>query len=319
MLSTLLGDDESVAPLKRLIAEKTEGNPLFMEEIYRALIEEGVLVRDGTLRITQPLNALKIPATVQAILAARIDRLPAEQKDLLETVAVIGKDFRLGLVGKVAARPQDELEHTLAQLQLAEFIYEQPATGDIEYTFKHPLTHEAAYNSVLIERRKALHERIAQGIEELDAKSLDDHLAELAHHYERSGNRTKAVDYLTRAGSQIAQRSAWPEAMQHFERALAILKEMPASRSRDLTRTATSVGNRRQRVLVRWRGLGGRRQSIGSRCRAGVAPEDASQKAYALVWLATIMSHRLSCDERQRSCMICMNSPDRSETSNLGF
>jgi predicted ATPase len=132
MLSTLLGNDESVAPLKRLIAEKSEGNPLFMEEIYQALIEEGVLVRNGAVKITRPLNALKIPTTVQAILATRIDRLPPEQKDLLETVAVIGKDFRLGLVGKVVARPQEELEETLAQLQLGEFIYEQPAAGDIE-------------------------------------------------------------------------------------------------------------------------------------------------------------------------------------------
>jgi len=162
MLSTLLGNDEGVAPLKRLIAEKTEGDPLFMEEIYQALIEEGVLVRNGAVRITRPLNALKIPTTVQAILAARIDRLPSEQKDLLETVAVIGKDFRLPIVSKVVARPQEELEETLAQLQLAEFIYERPAAGDMEYRFKHQLTREAAYNSVLVERRKALHERVAQ-------------------------------------------------------------------------------------------------------------------------------------------------------------
>src|SRR5262249_34027913 len=152
-------------------------------------------------------------------------------KDLLETVAVIGKDFRLGLVGKVVAGPHEELEQTLAQLQLSEFIYEQPAAGDIAYMFKHPLTHEVAYNSVLIERRKELHERVAQAIEELAANSLDDHLVDLAHHYGRSSNRTKAVDYLTRAGSQIAQRSAG--AMQHFEKALEILKEMPGGRSRD--------------------------------------------------------------------------------------
>jgi tetratricopeptide (TPR) repeat protein len=233
MMSTLLGDAESVAPLKRLMAEKAEGNPLFMEEIYQALIEEGALVRNGAVKITRPLNALKIPTTVQAILTARIDRLPARQKDLLETVAVIGKDFRLGLVGKVVARPNEELEPTLAQLQLAEFIYEQPAAGDIAYRFKHQLTREAAYNSVLVERRKALHERVAQAIEELAANTLDDHLADLAYHYERSGNRTKAVDYLTRAGIQIAQRSAFSEAMQHFGRALDILKEMPAGRSRD--------------------------------------------------------------------------------------
>ena len=114
MLNALLGSDEGVAPLKRFIAEKSEGNPLFMEEIYQALIEEGVLMRNCAVKITRPLSALKISATVQAILAARIDRLPPEQKELLETVAVIGKDFRLGLVGKMVARPREGLERTPA-------------------------------------------------------------------------------------------------------------------------------------------------------------------------------------------------------------
>src|SRR5262249_29279939 len=142
MLSILLGSEESVTPLKRLIAEKAEGNPLFIEEIVQALIEDGVLVRNGAVKITRPLSQLKIPVTVQAILAARIDRLPAGHKDLLETVAVMGRDFRLGLVAKVVASPLEELERKLSQLQLAEFIYEIPAVGDVEYTFKHPLTHE---------------------------------------------------------------------------------------------------------------------------------------------------------------------------------
>jgi tetratricopeptide (TPR) repeat protein len=233
MLSSLLGNDESVAPLKRLIAEKTEGNPLFMEEIYQALIEEGVLVRNGALRITRPLNALKLPPTVQAILAARIDRLPPEQKGLLETVAVIGKDFRLGLVGKVVARSQEELERTLTQLQLAEFIYEHPAAGDTEYTFKHQLTQEVAYNSLLVEQRRALHERVAEAIEELATNTLDDHLADLAHHYGRSANVRKAVLYQRLAGAQAAwRRFAFREAAAHLRSALEAIKSLPDSRQR---------------------------------------------------------------------------------------
>src|SRR5262249_39682854 len=106
-----------------------------------------------------------------------------------------------------------------------EFIYEQPATGDIEYTFKHPLAHDVAYNSVLIERRKALHERVAQAIEDQAANSLNDHLANLALHYGHSGNRMKAFHYLTRAGTQIVPRSTFPDAMQYFGRALDILAE----------------------------------------------------------------------------------------------
>jgi class 3 adenylate cyclase/tetratricopeptide (TPR) repeat protein len=285
MLSTLVGDDESVAPLKRLIEEKTEGNPLFIEEIHQALIEEGVLVRNGALKITRSLSHLKIPTTVQAILAARIDRLPAEQKDLLETLAIIGKDFRLGLVGKVVARPHEELGQHPPQLQLSEFIYELPAAGDTEYRFKHQLTREAAYNSVLVERRKILHERVAGAIEELAAaNTLDDHLADLAHHYERSGNRAKAVDYLTRAGTQIAQRSASPEAMQHFDKALDILKEMSAGRSRDARELElqTAIGG----TAFYYQGENSAEVSkaLSRAVELAVAPGDVARKAYAL-WI----------------------------------
>ena len=106
---------------------------------------------------------LKIPPTVQGILAARIDRLPADAKDLLQTLAVIGREFPLSLIRAVVAKSDDELNRLLNDLQLGEFIYEQPAVGDTEYIFKHALTQEVAYNSVLIERRKQLHERIGCG------------------------------------------------------------------------------------------------------------------------------------------------------------
>jgi class 3 adenylate cyclase/tetratricopeptide (TPR) repeat protein len=298
MMSTLLGSDESVSPLKRLIAEKTEGNPLFVEEIYQALIEEGVLVPNGTVKLTRSLSQLKIPVTVQAILAARIDRLAPEQKDLLETVAVIGKDFRLGLVGKVVARPFEELERTLAHLQLAEFIYEQPAVGEIEYTFKHPLTHEVAYNSVLIERRKSLHERVAQAIEELAANSLDDQLVNLAHHYGRSGNRTKAVDYLTRAGIQIAQRSGSPGAMQHFGRALDILKEMPEGRRRDSRELQLQMAIGYTAFTYQGDGSADAGTALARAVELAVAPEDTPQKVLALSLLA---HHHVACAEPRRA------------------
>ena len=139
---------------------------------------------------------------MQAILAARIDRLAPDHKNLLQTLAVIGREFALGLAGKVAAKPRAELEPMLSELQLGEFIYEQPAVGDIEYTFKHALTQEVAYNSVLNERRRLLHERVGAALESIYAESLDDHVAELAHHYARSGNPGKALEYcLVRSSS----------------------------------------------------------------------------------------------------------------------
>ncbi len=227
MLTALLGDGKDLAPLKRLIIERTEGNPFFMEETVLVLFDDGALKRNGTVRLTKALNELKIPPTVQAILAARIDRLASDHKDLLQTLAIIGTEFKLELVRKVAAKPGPELEPMLSQLQLGEFIYEQPAVGDIEYTFKHALTHDVAYNSVLTERRKQLHERIGTAMESIYAESLDDHVAELAHHYARSGNPRKAVHYCLRTVQQCAVRGARAEALAQFETGLEQLQKLP--------------------------------------------------------------------------------------------
>src|SRR5215467_3657688 len=188
MLTTLLGTDASLAPLKRLIAEKTEGNPLFMEEIYLSLLEDGTLTRNGGVKLVKPLASLRIPPTVQGILASRIDRLPADEKDLLRTVAVIGTEFQLGVARALSEKSDDDVNRMLNDLQLAEFIYEQPTAGAVEYIFKHALTHEVAYGSLLIERRRRLHERAGATIESLFAGTLDDHVTELAHHFTQSGN-----------------------------------------------------------------------------------------------------------------------------------
>jgi class 3 adenylate cyclase/tetratricopeptide (TPR) repeat protein len=232
MLSALLGDGKDLTPLKHLIIDKTEGNPLFMEEIVEALFEEEVLKRDGNVKLTRPLNQLKIPLTVQDILAARIDRLGAEQRDLLQTLAVIGTEFRLGLVRRVIAKPEEELERMLSPLQLSEFIYEQPASGDTEYIFKHALTHDVAYKSVLNERRRMLHERIGAALESIYAESLDDHFAELAHHYARSGNPRKGVQYCLLAVRQCAVRGSNAEAVAQFETGLELMQKLPADDQR---------------------------------------------------------------------------------------
>ena len=205
-----------------------------MEETVQVLLDEGALVRDGgAIRLTKPLGELKIPPTVQAILAARIDRLPPDEKDLLQTLAVIGREFPLGLVAQVVAKSDDELEPMLNDLQLGEFIYEQPAVGDVEYTFKHALTQEVAYNSVLIERRRVLHDRAGTAIEALHADHLDDHLAELAHHFARSANVDKAVRYLTLAGRQSLERYALAESYAQLQKGLELLRTLPESPARD--------------------------------------------------------------------------------------
>jgi len=241
MLSALLGDGKDLIALKRLIIERTEGTPFFMEEIVQALFEDGMLQGNGAVKLTRSLDQLKIPPTVQAILAARIDRLPTDEKDLLQTLAVLGKEFALSQLKATVAKSDGELERMLADLQMSEFIYEQPATGDIEYTFKHALTQEVAYNSILIERRKQIHERAAQAFEALFATNLADHYEDLAHHYGRSGNALKAVNYLHLAAQQAMNRSAYAEARGQLTSALKLLSMQPDEVKRDQAEIAVRL------------------------------------------------------------------------------
>ena len=222
MLGSIVGDEKDLLPLKRLIIDRTEGNPFFMEEIVQALFEERALVRNGTVKLTKSMSEVMVPATVQAVLSSRIDRLPTAAKDLLQTVAVIGKEFSLRLAAEVARIP--ELERMLADLQNAEFIYEQPTAGDVEYTFKHGLTQQVAYEAILNERRKVLHERVGTAIERLDADRLEERYRELARRFARSANSAKAIEYLVRAGDLAAAKfalreaeSCWDDALRLFE------------------------------------------------------------------------------------------------------
>jgi class 3 adenylate cyclase/tetratricopeptide (TPR) repeat protein len=232
MLSALVGDAPELEPLKRLVLERTEGNPFFMEELVQSLFDEGALVRNGTVMIARSLSQLKIPPTVQGILAARIDRLLPEEKDLLQMLAVVGMQFPLSLVHRVVQLPRERLDGMLSALQTGEFIYEQPAPGGVEYTFKHALTHDVAYNSMLVERRRLLHERIAQAIEALYGEGLEDHYDDLAHHYRSSGNASKAVEYLCLAGQQAGGRGAYAQERTNAEAALALLEALPQGTQR---------------------------------------------------------------------------------------
>ena len=233
LLSAMLGDAAALAPLKATIIERTEGNPFFIEEMVQVLFDQGVLVRDGAVSLARPLTSIEIPSTVKGILAARIDKLAPADKDLLQSLAVIGKEFPIGLVRRVVGKPDDELAPMLSNLQIAEFIYEQPAIPENEYTFKHALTQEVAYGSVLMERRRILHERTAAALEAIFAQTLDDHLAELANHYSRSANAPKAIEYLVRAAEQAGVRSAYNDAIGYARDALRLIAAMPESRERD--------------------------------------------------------------------------------------
>ncbi len=227
MLSGLLGDGADLIPLKRLIIKRTEGNPFFMEETVQVLLDEGALVRDGATKLTRPLNELKIPPTVQAILAARIDRLSKADKDLLQTMAVIGKDAPLPLIKSVTGKTIEQLEPMLANLQLEEFIYEQPSFGDAEYTFKHALTLEVAYNSLLVERRRLIHQQTAKAIETIHSQRIEEHYSELAHHAILGNDAVRGIRYAQLAAEQAMARSAYEEASSMLEAALKLLEKQP--------------------------------------------------------------------------------------------
>ena len=208
LLETLLGDQPALHPIRRLLIERTEGNPLFLEESVRALVEMEVLVGErGAYRLGKDPGAIQIPATVQAILAARIDRLPTDDKRLLQVASVIGKDLPWTLLLETSEQSEDHLRAGLARLQAAEFVYEAKLFPDLEYTFKHALTHEVAYGSLLHDRRRALHTQIVGAIERVYADRLGEHVDRLAHHAFRGEMWEKALQYLREMGTSGSKPS----------------------------------------------------------------------------------------------------------------
>jgi class 3 adenylate cyclase/tetratricopeptide (TPR) repeat protein len=227
-LQVLLGDDPSLAPLKQLLITRTHGNPFFLEESVRTLVETEVLVGEsGVYRLAQALPTIQVPATVQAVLAARIDRLPPEEKRLLQTAAVVGTEVPWPLLQVIAELPEDALHRGLVHLQAAEFLYETRLFPEPEYTFKHALTHEVAYGSLLLERRRGLHARIVDASERLYADRLAEQIERLAHHALRGEVWDKAVIYCRQAGAKAVARSANQEAVAYFEQALGALQHLP--------------------------------------------------------------------------------------------
>jgi tetratricopeptide (TPR) repeat protein len=228
LLRVLLGDAAELQPVKHLLIERTEGNPLFLEESIRTLVETKSLVgARGAYRVAQALSGLQVPSTVQAILAARMDRLPPAEKHLLQCAAVIGKDVPFPLLQAIAEMPEDQLHRGLAHLQAAEFLYETSLFPELVYTFKHVLTQEVAYGSLMQERRCTLHARIVVAIERSYPDRLATQVEHLAHHAFRGELWGKAVAYYRQAGTKAAMRSAYREAVASFEQALVALKHLP--------------------------------------------------------------------------------------------
>jgi predicted ATPase/class 3 adenylate cyclase len=228
LLATLLGDDPSLEPLTQLLIARTEGNPFFLEESVRTLVETGGLVGEHrAYRLAQALPTIQVPATVQAVLAARIDHLPPEEKHLLQTAAVIGTEVSLPLLQAIAEVPEETLHRGLTHLQAAEFLYETRLFPEREFTFKHALTHEVAYGGLLQERRRGLHARIVEILETLAGDRVAEQVERLAHHALGGEVWGKAVTYCRQAGGRAIARSAYREAVAYLEQALAALAHFP--------------------------------------------------------------------------------------------
>ena len=228
LLHGMLGPNPDLKPLKQLLIERTEGNPFFLEESVRTLVESGALGGErGNYRLLHPLETVKVPANVQAILAARIDRLAPEDKRLLQTAAVIGKAVPYAILQAIAELPEDALRQGLAQLQAAEFLYEASLYPDLEYTFKHALTHEVAYASLLKQRQHALHARIVRAIEAQYANRLDEQAERLAHHALHAELWEDALRYLQHAAGKASSRWAFREAARSLEQALEVIGRLP--------------------------------------------------------------------------------------------
>jgi len=326
ILNSVLGNDHGLQSLKQLLIERTEGNPFFLEESVRTLVETKVLAGErGNYHLEKKVERTQVPATVQAVLAARIDRLPLEEKQLLQSAAVIGKDVPFSLLQAITVLSDEDLRRGLTHLQAAEFLYETSLFPDLEYTFKHALTHEVAYGSLLHERQRALHSRIVEAIETLYSNRLIEQVERLAHHAARGEVWDKAVTYLRQAGTKADARSAIREAASYFEQALTALGHLPESRETreqaidlhfNLRISLTALGER-ERVLEHLRVAEALATALGDERRL------ARVNVYIARQLSAQGEHEQSVTACERAIAMARTLEDYglevAATLNLGF
>jgi predicted ATPase len=233
LIHSLLAEGEVAPELKELILDWAAGNPLFMEEFTHSLLENGsIRKQDHQYTLTKKPSEISVPDTIQGVIAARMDRLEENLKRTLQVASVIGRDFAFRIL-QLLLGMREELKAHLLKLQGLEFIYEKSLFPELEYLFKHALTQEVAYQSLLLKRRKEIHGRIGRAIEELYVERIEEFYEVLAYHYEKAGVTERAVKYLHLAGQRAVQLSANEEAIAYLSRALELLQTLPESRERD--------------------------------------------------------------------------------------
>lgn len=228
-----MGDDAALDPLKERLIERTEGNPFFLEESVHALVETETLIGErGAYRLAKDLTSMQVPDSVQAVLAARVDRLPAAAKHVVQVASVIGPEVPGPLLQAVLGSAEPALRESLTHLQATEFLYETRLVPEPVYTFKHVLTQEAAYQALLPRTRQVVHAQIAQVVAAHFPAMAEAQPARLAHHYTEAGLYAQAIPYWQRAGQHALEHSATLEAVQHVTRGLELLAMLPETPAR---------------------------------------------------------------------------------------
>jgi class 3 adenylate cyclase/tetratricopeptide (TPR) repeat protein len=275
LLIDLLGTDPSLNGAAELIRERSGGNPFFIEEIVQTLAEGGQLAgQRGAYRMAKPLEDAALPATVQAVLAARIDRLPEDDKAVLQAASVIGREFQAPILARAVELTGDELDQALRELVAGEFIYEQAVYPETEYAFKHPLTQEVAYGSQLAERREAVHAAVAQALEELNPDRLDELAGLIAQHWEEADKPIQAARWHARAAGWAGFNDP-AEAVRHWRRVRELAESLPESPET----VALGITSRTLILQFAWR-LGIPEQEAESLFEEGKAlAEEAGDKA----------------------------------------
>jgi class 3 adenylate cyclase/tetratricopeptide (TPR) repeat protein len=280
LLHTLVGDGADLLALKQMLIDRTHGNPFFLEESIRSLAENGVLVGErGRYGLGKPVPTMLLPATVQAVLAARIDRLAPGDKRLLQCASVIGESVTVGLLQAVADMTENELRDGLNRLRTAEFLHDITLFSEPEYVFRHGLTRQVAYNSLLREQRCMLHARIVDVIERLYPDRLGEHIERLAHHARAGELWDRAARYLRQAGAKAFAHSANREAAAWSEQALQVLAglpDTPATQAETVEvllelRNAFTLLGEHERTLQHLRKAQSLAEHLGDRARLGRA------------------------------------------------
>jgi class 3 adenylate cyclase/tetratricopeptide (TPR) repeat protein len=297
LLADWLGTDASLARFVELVGASTGGNPFFMEEMVQAQIESGGLVgARGHFRLAKPIESITVPASVQSLLAARIDRIDEASKRLLQTAAVIGDEIPEALLERVAGLDRDALRGALRGLVQGEFLYEASLYPESEYAFKHPLTREVAYASLLKERRRALHADVAQALETLAGDTAEQRAALLAHHWEQAGRNLEAARWQTRAATRLGQKAG--EAAFHWRKVTELL-----AGETDAPEARAMLGHARIRLAyAQSRSAGSHPDAAAQVARAvqELGDTDSAERAWGLAAYATVRNGGGEAEEARR-------------------